>query len=44
MRITLGQVGITSFFIGIVIVALMIWMGVSGHQWPQWLLDLTTLL
>ncbi|HET6655341.1 MAG TPA: hypothetical protein VFL45_08550 [Gammaproteobacteria bacterium] len=44
MRSRIGQIGIASFFLGIIAVALMIWMGVSGHRWPQWLLALTTLL
>jgi hypothetical protein len=40
----IGDIGITAFVLGAVVIALMIWMGVSGHRWPQWLLDLTTLL
>ncbi|HET6724982.1 MAG TPA: hypothetical protein VFH85_03135 [Gammaproteobacteria bacterium] len=44
MRIKIGHVGLASFFLGIIIVALMIWMGVNGGRWPQWLLALTTVL
>lgn len=38
------QVGLAVFALGIILTALMIWMGVSGHPWPQWLLGLTTVL
>lgn len=44
MRIKLGQVGVTAFFLGIILTALMIWMGVTGTQWPGWLIALTTVL
>lgn len=44
MRIKLGQIGVGVFFLGVVITALMIWMGVSGTPWPRWLIALTTVL
>jgi hypothetical protein len=44
MRIKTGQIGMSAFGAGIVITALMIWMGVSGHSWPHWLIALTTIL
>ncbi|HET7674617.1 MAG TPA: hypothetical protein VFL54_03745 [Gammaproteobacteria bacterium] len=43
-NIKLGQVGVAAFFLGVVVTALMIWMGVSGTPWPRWLIDLTTVL
>jgi hypothetical protein len=44
MRIKTGQIGLSAFTLGIVITALMIWMGVSGHDWPHWLIALATVL
>ena len=34
----------TAFALAVALTALLVWMGLSGHPWPRWLLALTAAL
>lgn len=44
MRIKSDQIGVAIFMIAVILTGLLIWLGVSGRGWPEWLLMATTIL
>jgi hypothetical protein len=41
---SMQRAGMVVFIFAVVCTAVLVWMGISGRQWPDWLLALTTVL
>jgi hypothetical protein len=41
---SMQRAGMVAFILAVMCTAALIWMGISGQQWPSWLLALTAIL
>lgn len=38
------DIGMIIFIAAVISTGILVWMGITGHPWPKWLLALTTFL